>query len=243
MRAFIVLSIILAAAVFAEKAPKVHTYDTLDLAIDGVTSLAAASPETTSFYVSVQNDLFGISKFKADYPSGTGSPDGKSAAILAAWVQHKITKHEVKMGEWKPASCVFSNEYGAMPISIAITPSSSYRIVPVQDFSSELGAVAASYTGPGTAGADAKSGIWTFNLPAYTLGQVWSQTLVASQNQQFRLCSRKFRGGANIECGEWSKDVSGDVPVNNAVSYGWRTMYDKLDLDSCGGDAWTSKKT
>ncbi|QBM89989.1 hypothetical protein METSCH_E02260 [Metschnikowia aff. pulcherrima] len=243
MRAFIFLSTILAAAVFAEKNPKVHIYDTLDLAIDGVTNLAAASPETTSFYVLVQNDLFGISKFKAENPSGTGSPDGKLAAISASWVQHKITKHEVTMGEWKPASCVFLNEYGAMPISIAITPSSSYRIVPVQDFNSELGAVAALYTGPGTAGADAKSGIWTFNLPAYTLGQVWLQTLLATQNQQFRQCFRKFRGGANIECGEWSKDVLGDVPVNNAVSYGWRTLYDKLDLDSCGGDAWTSKKT
>ncbi|GEQ68794.1 hypothetical protein JCM33374_g2463 [Metschnikowia sp. JCM 33374] len=212
--------IVFATSTFARDS--MASFDTLDTAVNQMIDVLQTEPDfppENAFIVG--KDMVGISNLR-------------KVQGVAYWTQHKVTKQETVWGDWGPSSCMLSNEFSAVPITLTMSENSSGNGTWKSGFNADFGQTAASHLGYMVFGINPNSGVRTYTVPAYSFGQVWKRQMVIQQDQQYRECEKTMVDGSAFTCGEWSKEVHGEMPVANGVSYGWRTVWNKLDPENCG---------
>lgn len=215
----LIIQIITTVVVSSNNIPR---YETVDSAFDKAVQEAQNGKDIPDFVFLVDGEVFGVSELEV---SGQDT----------FWKHYKVTEQKRIWNDWSPASCIYLNEFSPLPFTVtsklAALPAGGFK----PGFDVEFGkkvAIQKNYIS-GETSTNLETETRTYSVPAYSYGQIWQQQVVIRQFQQFRVCEKKSRNG--IHCGEWSEQIQGDLPVDGGIIFGWRTMFDKLDLNSCGG--------
>ncbi|KAM9910282.1 hypothetical protein OXX69_004639 [Metschnikowia pulcherrima] len=231
-----------AMSVLADDTPSgaLLRFDNMTAAIDTITEMEMATDDDsddTDYYVLVDDEVFGISNFTIEYPTTnvTKRWNAGNAPLGASWTQRQVAQQGTYWGGWYPASCVHQNGYGAAPVVVTVTQSSTYSATWDAGFDLNFGTKGSLNIGYSVTKTFSKSEAVAYTVPAYSYGQVWQQQLVVWQDQQHQKCHKYHYGKGGIKCGAWSGYVRGNMPVTNGVSFGWSTGYDKMNFGTCGG--------
>ncbi|GEQ68800.1 hypothetical protein JCM33374_g2469 [Metschnikowia sp. JCM 33374] len=217
-------------------------FSTMDLAIDSLTEMATMGtrtmvPEVTDHLVLVDGEVVFISNFTMNHPKVLNFMRHKrwssaESALGASWTRYRVTAQGTTWAKWSPTGCPQENK-SKFPVKFELLSRWWYGATWEKGFHFGFGVKKALDLGYKVALEIRKAGTGIHTVPAKSFGQLFRQQLVVWQDQQYQKCTREAYGSAGIKCEDWSKDIRGVLPVEDAQGFGWRVGRKNMVFSGC----------
>lgn len=157
--------------------------------------------------------------------TNTGKRWNSHNAPLGTWShQWQVANQGVWDQQWYPASGCQETGYSSTSLTYQMNWSQKTSWEVDAGFNFNIGKAASLNLGFSVTKSYSEGGDFQANIPAYSVGQVWTQKRMVWQNQQSQKCVRRHYGHNGLHCDAWGAYIHGDlvakIPYNLGISIG-----------------------